>query len=395
MARPAASARSRWPGPNLLLVVSDSARRDHMGLHGYGRPTSAGHDALAGTARVYERAESASPWTVPSVEALLLSREGGLMQRLASRGYATACFTDNPHMGPGSPLTTGFDRVGRSVARWRGLFRGTVLGETVERLDGGDDGRLVDRALNWVRNARGPVFLYVHLMGSHTPYRFPPIDGRARPGRHIEYPRTGMEMTPEEAEDVVARYDAGVRSADAQVARLVAAARGWGRPFLAVLTSDHGESLGENGRWFHGGSLAPELLAIPLLVVGEGVVPGRVSGTVGHASIPHTLLAAAGFEPAGPGSDLRTSDGEETVEGGLPPSLRYRIGAGYKLVEDLSSGRAQLFDMAHDPGEMHDLARERPDLVVTLAKGLSGNGSTPRMRPEDLERLRALGYTEN
>jgi arylsulfatase A-like enzyme len=78
-----------------------------------------------------------------------------------------------------------------------------------------------------------------------------------------------MDMTPEEAEDVVARYEAGVRSADAVAGRLVTALTSRGRPTLAAVTSDHGESLGESGRWFHGGTLAPELLAVPFLLAGR------------------------------------------------------------------------------------------------------------------------------
>lgn len=387
-------------GPNLLLIVLDSARRDHLGLHGYHRPTTPSIDALGARARIYETAYAGSSWTVPSVATMLWSRLGpadpgapaSLQERLAARGYATACFTDNPHMGQGSELVRGFDRVERSVGEGRRLFRRTVLGEVIERLDPGDDERLLGRALAWAQRQPGPLFLYAHLMDSHTPYRSAPIDGRRRKGRRIEFPFTGMETTPEEAEDIVARYDGGIRRADAQVGRLLAAAPAWGRPFLAIITADHGESMGESSRWFHGNTLAPELLAVPLIVVGEAVAPGRVNGVVGHASIPRTLLAAAGV-PCGecPSADLRAGEGPGVADGGLPPQLAYRIAWGFKLVLDRRDGHRRLFDLRADPAETRDLAPVRLDLAEALAAGLTTVGHA-LPSAEEVERLRSLGY---
>jgi len=229
-------------------------------------------------------------------------------------------------------------------------------------------------------------------MDDHTPYRSRPIDGLRRKGRRIEFPFTGMPMTPAEAEDIVARYDGGLRSADLQAGRLLAAAAGWGRPFLAIVTADHGESLGEEGRWFHGGSLAPELLAVPLLALGEGVEPGRVRGPAGHASIFPTLLAAAGAAPAPAVGDLRTGDGVEIVEGALPPYLSYRITRGFKVVVDHRDGRRSLFSLRDDAREIRDLAAEKPDLTGVMAAGPADPEHPSKPSPEQVERLRALGY---
>jgi hypothetical protein len=382
-------------GPNLMLVVLDSARRDHLGLHGYARQTSPQLDALVTSARVYDLAYASSSWTVPSVESLLTTSERPLPRKLADLGYVTACFTDNPHLNRESPLLAGCDRVERSVPAWRRLVMGSLLGDVLERLDPGDDRRLVDRALRWAGQAPGPFFLYVHLMDSHTPYRQPPIDGRRRKGRHIEFPTASLTMTPEEVDDVVARYDGGVRSADAQAGRLLSAAPGWKRSYLAVVTADHGESLGEDGRWFHGGSLAPELLAVPMMALGEGVNPGRARGAVGHAAVPHTLLqAAGGAPPAVPLEDLRTSDGGGPVTGGLPPVLAYRVVDGYKLVVPRRDGQPKLFDVRSDPGERVDVAARFPQRVETLARGLESPGQTPVVPPDLRERLRSLGYVD-
>lgn len=401
----------RWPetrllprrpaeGPNLLLVVMDSVRRDHVGLYGYGRPTSPRLDSWADRARVFDAAYAASSWTVPSVQEMLgvvsderTPAELSLAARLTRQGYVTACFTDNPHLVAGAAATRGFDHVARSVGGWRWLFRGSVAGEVLDRLAPGSDSGLVDRALAWAPRTPQPFFLYAHLMDSHTPYRFQRIDGRRPTGRRIEFPVPGMTMSDEDAQDVIARYDGGILSADAQVGRLLEAAAGWGRPFVAVVTADHGESLGEDKRWFHGTSLAPELLAVPLVVIGDGVAAGRVPDAVGHAAIRTTLLAAAGFPERPSTVDLRTGLGSGPVEGSLPPDQAYRIAGRFKLVVDRRHGQ-QLFDVKRDPQERLDLGRQRPEIAAALAEGLAFGPSVLPPSPDVRSRLRAVGYLE-
>jgi hypothetical protein len=204
-----------------------------------------------------------------------------------------------------------------------------------------------------------------------------------------------MAMTPDEARDIEARYDGGVLSADSQVGRIIDAAATWGRPFVAAITSDHGESLGEHGRWFHGQSLAPELLSIPLVIVGQDVAPGLVETPVGHREIMPTLLAAARTAcPECGGTDLRREAGIGIVEGGLPPLLVYRIEGPYKAVLDLQSGRRRVFDRRSDPEERRDLATEFPALAERLTHGLARPPyQPPPPMPEAIERLRSLGYS--
>lgn len=193
-------------------------------------------------------------------------------------------------------MLRGFDHVERSVGAWRTLVGGTLLSQLAERLDSGSDERLVRRAVGWAATRQGPFFLYVHLMDSHTPYRFPEIDARKRPGRRIEFPVSFMRMTPDEADGIRDRYEGGIRSADASLGRLVGGLRQRSH-LLAVVTADHGESLGEAGRWFHGPEPTPERLSVPLLVTGAGVQHARVPVRIGFQAIAAALLAAAGEEP--------------------------------------------------------------------------------------------------
>jgi arylsulfatase A-like enzyme len=396
--RPAADPERQGKGPDLLLVVLDSLRADRL-PPGSAHPATPEISKLASRGRVYASAWAASSWTLPSVTEILTAAAPGdsptLAERLAARGYRVALFTDNPHLVREAPVLRGFDRVERSVGSWRGLVRGTALGEALERLLPGSDERLTIKAVTWMRRQVGPFFLYVHLMDAHTPYRFPPLDGRRWPGRRIEFPRTGMRLTEAEGESIRARYDGGVHSADARAGTILAAAEARGKPFVAIVTSDHGESLGEDGRWFHGGSLAPELLAVPLVIVGAGVEAAAISSPVGHAAIAPTLLAAASVPGAlDGGPDLRREIGSGVAQGGLPPRLAYRLNARYKLVLDLDTGRHSLYDRRADPAEHQDIAKRVPQLAEMLAFGLTAD-SRPHEFPEvQLDRLRALGYAD-
>jgi arylsulfatase A-like enzyme len=392
-ARPPATARSSQP--QLVLVAIDSARRDHLGLYGYPRPTSPVIDALASEARVYDEAFAASTWTGTSVERMLrvATPSGTLQATLAASGYRTGVFSDNPYITARTVLGRGFEHAGQSPPDFREVLEQTMLGEAFNGLVPLHEERLVESAIAWLRADSRPTFLYVHLMGAHFPYRNAPIDGLRRPGRQIDWPRPNMNLTGAEIEGVIARYDAGLKRTDASLGRILEAVRELGQPYLAIVTADHGECLGEGGRWFHGRSLSPEQLRVPMLVVGTGVITGRVAGPVGHVSIAPTLLAAAGLPcTACPGSDLRTSDGSPVVEGGRPPHELYRVAEGHMLVLDRRTGKSRLYDIVADPQQTRDLAENNPGLVARLKDGLRPDVRHPRLGDENQERLRALGY---
>jgi hypothetical protein len=204
-----------------------------------------------------------------------------------------------------------------------------------------------------------------------------------------------MRLSALEAEDIVARYDGGVLSADTQAGRLIAAMQELRRPFLVAVTADHGESLGESGRWFHGHSLSPELLAVPLLLSGEGVVVGHVDSPVSNGATLSTFLATAGIAcgECGP-DDLRSGHPIGVVVGGLPPNQAYRIAGRYKLLVNLKTGDRKLFDRLSDASEEHDIAGEKTDIVESLSPDISGL-EYDQPTPESIERLRSLGYTSS
>jgi hypothetical protein len=383
-------------GPDILLIVLDSVRRDHVNFLGYARKTTDRFDPYLPEARVYENAYSTASWTVPSTLDILGAEEGkgaasGFPARLTPLGYATLMLSNNPHLsGPPAPYF-GFEEKTRSVSDWRFKLWGSVAAEVLDRVRGGNDRGLADHLAEWIQGRTGPVYVHAHLMNAHTPFKFPPIDKQDRPGRRIEFPKTGQEMTAAESDSIVARYDEGVRTAFAAAWRMIETMRARRRPLLVLLTADHGEHLGEDGKWFHGVGLDQELLRIPLVALGEGVSPGRVSGLASNAQLAETILAAARGEVAP--RDLRTSAGIDQVQGALPGDSAFRIRGSYKVV--VSKNEPPRLYLLSDDGGVKDVTAAQPKLAKLLAAGLSLAPSThapPELDEATLEVLRSLGY---
>ena len=386
----------RGDGPDILLIVLDCVRRDHVSFLGYSRKTGEPFERYLADSRIYERAYSTASWTVPSSLDILGVQRGqdpasGFPARLASLGYATLMLTNNPHLAGPPPQHFGFEEKQRSVPEWRYRIGGSIGANVLDRIRGGNDRGLADNLVTWIVGRKGPVYVHAHLMNAHTPFKFPPIDKKSRPGRRIEFPMPGQVMTEAEADSIVARYDEGIRTAFAAAWRMIETMRSRHRPLLVLLTADHGELLGESRKWFHGIGLDEELLRIPLLAWGEGVTPGRVRGLASNAQLAETIMAAARGETAP--RDLRTSSGIDQVEGGLPDDSAFRIRGSHKVV--ISKNAPIRLYLLDERGGVSDVTSAKPKLAKLLSAGLTISGASPPPQYLDestVEALRSLGY---
>ena len=253
-----------------VLITIDTLRADHA-------------PQLPTTWRIYEQAVAPSSWTLTSMLSLMTStdvrrHQGGLptaqgwtepepMEWLAERiDGRSAAFVCNPYLRSDFGFDRGFDRFEHSDLwreRWSLMFalrqwRKRALGG-VERQRHQRDGHLVDQAIAWwVENPPGR-FLWVHLLGPHEHQR--------------------------DVADPSDPYGGNVRATQAQVDRLLAAL---GDDALVVLTSDHGEALGEGSRHGHGLSFDDEQIRVPLAI--RGVEPGRVERQVALVDVGEVLL---------------------------------------------------------------------------------------------------------
>jgi len=315
--------------PSIVLVSVDTLRPDHLGLHGYERNTSPQLDAWAARhAVVFDDAWANAAWTLPSHASMFTGQTAlqhgvnsrfpaptsliTLAERLRDAGYQTAAWTGGSWLSPKYGLYQGFEEF-----RWW------------TTPDGGKDelSTQVKEISHWLEARHGsPLFLFVHTYEVHSPYRprapyfasftdsepLPPVTDRLlqplRAGgyllrKQLEFP--GGEPVPEaDYPTVAAAYDSGIAYADAQLGLLLAAVeRTLGNNVVVLLTSDHGEALGEEGRVSHG-HLEDEDLRIPWLLrlPGDRAAGSRIAARVSSVDIPATLLDLAGL-PAPEGLD--------------------------------------------------------------------------------------------
>jgi arylsulfatase A-like enzyme len=406
-------------GPDVLLLVMDTARADRCSLYGHWRETTPCLARLAEESIVFEDAWTPAPWTVPAHGALFTGRppwEIGLLSRdapivakgtpmlaslLSGAGRATLCVTANPWITKDFGLVTGFDEV---VATYE---RG-VSGRTPENHM---------RALQWMRERRAakkPFFAFVNDMDPHAPYapegefasKFVPSDlafekvqeGRAMTSQRGFALSLGFEpLDPEFRRAIGALYDGEMGALDAEIGHLVESMRAEGLldDTLVVVVGDHGEGLADHGWIEHSFRVDREVLRVPLLVRLPGGARGgtRVREVVELQDVFTTVLEACGV-PAPPEvkarsllapaagrvavaqgvatRELREAAAMGTSQDAVKPLNRLRGSAfdGRLHLVTEEGGGPRLFDVTADPGEQRDLAPERPADVQRLSGAL-------------------------
>jgi arylsulfatase A-like enzyme len=283
-------------GINLLLITIDTLRADHLGAYGYGKPTSPRLDALAQQGALFEKAYTYWPKTRGSFVMMMTGRRPsqngyskthpgitGFNPTLASvlkeAGYATSATVDNPNVAAQHGYAKGFDHYRETWQEKKSLL--TEMDRT--RAITGD-------GVAYLRDARAdrPFFLWLHYVNPHAPYTPPaPNDTAFLDGTEGRSPRlavvTGFHGGIKKDWAVpgqdrlgwyVAQYDGEIATVDAEVGKLLDAlqASAVKGNTLVVVTSDHGESLGEHDYYFdHGEDVFEPSLRIPLIVAGPGV----------------------------------------------------------------------------------------------------------------------------
>jgi choline-sulfatase len=391
--------------PDLLLVTIDTLRGDRWGCLGDPRIRTPVVDRLArGGVLAYEGRASA-PITLPSHVSLMTGlppavhgvRDNGifrlapdhgrtLAEALQERGYATAAFI------AAYPLYERFG-LGRGFAHYD------------EHLGGGDDEVstamrerkaevVVQRVHRWFAGKKSPpadvpLFLWIHFFDPHANYTPPAPWAEAHAGD---------------------AYRGEVAYVDRQLGRLLAelSDQRSSRRLEAVITSDHGEGLGEHGEMTHGVLLHSGTIRVPVLVRGPSYSPRLITHPVSLERVPATVLSLAGSDAqVNPGAapELTAAETPVCAETMYPwfnfgwRALRAWEDEGWRL---LSGERDRLFRIDKDPGEIHDLASEYPDLVARLRARLEEHWerrtadafatSSSDLSPEDIAALRSLGY---
>jgi len=447
------------PRPNLVLITLDTTRADHLGCYGYTGGTSPNLDRFAAGALLYEHAYSTSSWTLPSHASLMTgllpmqhgaqSLAGGpdlglgygvralderfetLAERLAAAGYRTGAVIGGPALRRALGMAQGFETYSDDLSGPGQKFYGRRAEDVAD-----------DAIATAERFGDEPYFLFVNFFDPHAPYHPPPPFDRDLPKKdaaaadraqavrklvesiaeHVEA-RPVAELDPDIGAWLsreLAGYDAEIRYMDHHLGRLldVLAAGERGARTMIVITGDHGESFGEHYYVSHGANLYEDNVHVPLLVHRPGqATADRDARPLSNVFVHRWLLEAAGIAPAeAAGVDalayvpssivlqVQRSDANVRLFGSvLDRDLAAVLKPPYKLIRS-SSGRAELYDLAADPGELHDLSERMPARAGELARALAdveakhpplyeARGGAA-LDDDTVDALKALGYLE-
>lgn len=363
--------------PDIVLIVADTLRADHLGFHGYRRPTSPTIDRFASENLWFRRAISPAPWTSPSIASLftaLYPTAHGVVRDAVGNAIPTDALPEALPTLAERLRDAGYDTIAVEANGWITRKRGYAQGfDVFARADGRSGPALSALALRQLdqRADRGrPVFLYLQYMDPHTP-NDPPAEllDLVHPQGAARKPATNALA---EMVDLVARYDADVRMLDAGVAALFDGLRERGSYEDAVIafTSDHGEQFYEHGEYGHGHGLHGEEVHVPLVLKAPGQ-RGVVEDVVSVLDLGPTLLELAGAEPFehAQGVSLLTRREERARRGAFSEGTRKRnhkaiVDAGARRLVRALPGRSEepvpLDERTREVG-LWDLARGEKD----------------------------------
>ncbi len=402
------------PAPkNLVFLLIDTQRADAFKIFqpqsDFKTPT---FDDLAARSLAFTAAYNNENWTKPSVATTLSGvypvthdtksdsaalPEGVQLasQKLKADGFKTAGFVANGYVSEKFGFDKGWD-----------LFRNYIReGKNTEAENVFKD------ALEWI-GKQAPddrFFAYLQTIDPHVPYRTDEsytklfFDGayKGKLGPSVEaeeqiaLSKTPEKFTDEDRKWVRAQYRAEVSYHDAMLGNFIKALEEAGslQDTVFVITNDHGEEIGDHGRWGHGHSLYEELLRAPLIIHYDPIFkPGQLfSEVVEHVDLMPTLMDVLGVAP------MKTADGVSFL-----PALRgeptqwplyslsefqsgkraLRVGS-WKLIRSTGSSR-ELFNLADDPTESKDLADSHP-LALRLCEVHLGEGSASPQKRQRME----------
>lgn len=431
--RPGPDAAAQVSGalkPNVLVVVIDALRWDHLGVNGDPEPTTPCIDSLAAQGVSLE-AFAHSTWTKPSIATLFTSlyptqhgiwrvgiksrgelrseilrtRWTTLAERFHDAGWATGAAVNQVHLSPRYHFDQGFERY--------------------DWVRGKDAFKLVELLLTWLREevvgGERPYFAYLHALDTHWPYDevlpgqedvFGPVDPADEVPRSAKLADDWIAKQGHDEEVLAAlgnRYDREVAYADRAICGLVEGLRGLGlwQDTVMLVTADHGEGFGERDALQHGYLPYDELMRVPMVLrLPEGLPRPVGRPRVGLIDVLPTLLELAGL-PRSPHAqgmsfarDLTRASSRERLHFAETAEGRVVRSASEKVIRRFD-GRIEHYDLTRDPGETTPLPCEEScralldrldELETRLRATRDRRPETVVVDEDDLELLEALGY---
>ena len=450
-APPATLEPTGKPMGNVLWIVVDAMRPDHMGMYGYAKPTTPFLDEWSKDGFVFLHHTVNAPWTRPSTATMLtgLFPSGHQTQTAESRlpdgirtvgmdlkklGYQTAAVVGNGNGSSIAGLDRGFDDYTDTKTAWKKLP---------------DAAQVYEQGLKWFDERRAKKkkwFMFMFAVDPHDPYHAPPdyekewlpkgFEGEPRRHAHWEYKNAYPKA---ERDSMLAVYDGAIRYTDDQTKLFLAALqkRGLLENTTVIITADHGDGFGEHGYYLHAHHHYDEITRVPLLIKSPAWKgQGYVFHTTQHVDLLPTLVAGAGGAPRPglPGADLtkllqQPVDKERLVlceynEFGIRRSML--LSQLYRVILQLPANEEEflkkiprkellpsvnfekpvlhVYDRQKDPLDRKNLSAKPPPAAQKMAESLrsfmenapSANRDVDpdKLPKEVIDDLRSLGYVQ-
>ncbi len=413
---------------NVILIIVDTLRSDHLGCYGYEGVETPHIDDLAQKGIRFEEAISNVPITLPSISSILTSltpfehgvhyNEGyrlpddvtTLAEVLAGSGFETAAFIGAVVLDSIFGTHQGFDHFDATFPEQFELYQASlrpleaVFSKTQRRAED-----VTDSAISWLdRRDGGPFFMLLHYFDPHIPYDPPPpFAPRVEAGRYEDILTQQVKF-----------YDGEIGYADHQIGIFLDKLREEDLidNTLIVFTSDHGEGLGDKGEDTHSVFLYESTIRVPLILSGATgwpagtVIPEPVRLIDIYPTILDILEIDPPLEISGESLVPLIESGSEEVERPIYlETYANRLERGWSILKGLRLGgwkyieapTPELYSLADDPGETRNLYEIHEHVAMGMEAKLRELEDRPvsrvRMEPRItdesfIERVRSLGY---
>lgn len=392
-------------GANVLFVIVDTLRFDHLGVYGFQRGTSPNLDRYAEASLVFERAYSHAPWTHPSISSMMTSKHPKVLgirdwkHRLKATHTTLALELQEAGFHTEAHVSHLMFKRNFGYKRGWDVYDYSVLDKGVPKNVIGSR-HISDGAIAGLEGIPEPFFMFLHYFDPHFRYR-----------RHEDFPFSGGKP--------VDRYDSEIAYTDHHLGRVLDALEdsGLADRTIVVIVADHGEEFLDHGSKQHTDQIYEESVHVPLIMHVPGMGHARVPGLVAVTDIAPSLLTLLGVQiPSGFDGNVIRFGLDGVVAPDVPIFVETRRGQNksgivedqFMLIANLpSEGDEQaatsfeLYDMSRDPTQKKNIVDERTEKAGELMEKLLEFNGTDEIDPETfeldeglVEDLKSLGYMQ-
>jgi len=429
--------KKRTKKPNIILVVIDTLRADHLGCCGYRRNITPNIDSLAADSLLFKNAISPAPWTTPAVAALLTSQYPSVMGMFENVVPINKRFTLFSEVLKQQNYST-YGIISHALLSARlGFERGFDVFDEINALghEGISSPQITDKAISFLKNKhQQPFFLFAHYFDPHYNYCLHPeynyykdYNGKLKSNHSIlELWEIRQKFSKDDIEFLLALYDSEIAFTDEYIGRVFGELKKQDLydNSIIIVTADHGEEFMERGWLGHTITLYQEMLRVPLIMKMPGCKPQVIDPSVGLINVIPTIYRYMDLQVDHKleGSPLLLDSGKSITAGPIfsetfnpqvhqpgriqPIALRSIVLGSRKLIYNQVKDSIEIYDFSSDPYEQNNLSAQKNLENDRLKKLLASwikyaakkrkptpiPDETELFTPEQIEQLKSLGY---